>query len=662
MGLFSPWFLAGLAAVGLPLWLHLLRQFKRTPQPFSSLMFFEKQIQSSSKHRRLRYLRLLALRMALLALLALLFANPFVNRASTSVTPRKLTAVVVDRSFSMRFKNRLADAKSQAAAFVNRQAGSTRIQVMALDNRMAPMTQPESDKASVTEAIDAIVPTDEASSFGEFSRALRVMEQTTGLGLDVHLFTDAQQTSMPAKFADLQVGLQTSLTIHQIGNGNAPNWAVQSVSVPSRVFDAAGIRLTTSIAGWQTLDTVKKVSVFLDGRSLASKEIKIPASGQVDLQFDSLVIPFGAHRGEIRIEPNDDLPNDDTFLFSTERADPRKVLFLSSMGRSIDSFFYKSALDAAPATGLRVQPDTIDHAVDLDLSHYAFVVLDNPGDLDNRTSQKLTDYVSKGGALFIAAGLATQRAGAVSVAGEKISATTGVQGAGAVGVSPGEIVDATAFDNVQFLAAPRLSVKPDDRVLAHFADGSPLLLEQKKGEGKILIFASTLDNSTSDFPVHASFLPFVSTTGAYLSGAQDNPSSLLVGSAVPLRQSKSHNASADVIGPDGKHEIALSDATRIMTFNPAREGFYDIHQASGTRLLLAVYADRRESNLTQVPQETLNLWRNTSNGALAAETGPVVTKIPFSLWRYILALLLMAAVVESIFAARYLSSEERQAA
>ena len=41
MGFLAPWFLAGIVAVGLPLWLHLLRQYRSTPQPFSSLMFFE---------------------------------------------------------------------------------------------------------------------------------------------------------------------------------------------------------------------------------------------------------------------------------------------------------------------------------------------------------------------------------------------------------------------------------------------------------------------------------------------------------------------------------------------------------------------------------------------------------------------------------------------
>ena len=49
MGFLTPWFLAGAAAVGLPVWLHLLRKHKTTPLPFSSLMFFEKRTQSSIK-------------------------------------------------------------------------------------------------------------------------------------------------------------------------------------------------------------------------------------------------------------------------------------------------------------------------------------------------------------------------------------------------------------------------------------------------------------------------------------------------------------------------------------------------------------------------------------------------------------------------------------
>ena len=59
MGFLAPWFLAGLAALAVPIYVHLLRRHTTTPHPFSSLMFFERRTQSSIKHRRLRYLVLL---------------------------------------------------------------------------------------------------------------------------------------------------------------------------------------------------------------------------------------------------------------------------------------------------------------------------------------------------------------------------------------------------------------------------------------------------------------------------------------------------------------------------------------------------------------------------------------------------------------------------
>src|ERR1043166_1962558 len=111
MGLLAPWFLAGAAAVGLPLYLHLLRRPSANPHPFSSLMFFERRTQISIKHRRLRHLMLLALRLTVLLLLVLAFANPFVTRPAASFASEKLLLLIVDNSFSMRAGSRLADAR-----------------------------------------------------------------------------------------------------------------------------------------------------------------------------------------------------------------------------------------------------------------------------------------------------------------------------------------------------------------------------------------------------------------------------------------------------------------------------------------------------------------------------------------------------------------------
>src|ERR1700750_540958 len=106
MGFLTPWFLAGAAAIGLPVWLHLLRKHKTTPLPFSSLMFFEKRTQSSIKHRRLRYLLLFSARALLLLLIALAFAHPYIQR---KVLPMQrsgeVTVLAIDDSLSMRAGN-----------------------------------------------------------------------------------------------------------------------------------------------------------------------------------------------------------------------------------------------------------------------------------------------------------------------------------------------------------------------------------------------------------------------------------------------------------------------------------------------------------------------------------------------------------------------------
>src|SRR5580700_7008412 len=101
MGFLAPWFLAGMAAVGLPIWIHLLKRHKTDPKLFPSLMLFEKREVSSVKHRRLEHLLLFAVRAAMLILLALLFANPFIRRAIPASEKKKLIVIAVDHSFSM---------------------------------------------------------------------------------------------------------------------------------------------------------------------------------------------------------------------------------------------------------------------------------------------------------------------------------------------------------------------------------------------------------------------------------------------------------------------------------------------------------------------------------------------------------------------------------
>ena len=96
MNFLAPLFLAGLGAVALPVWLHLLQTQTPERQPFSSAMLLRMSEQRIHLRRRLRYLLLMALRIALFALLALAFSQPLWQRSSTcllytSPSPRDRT-------------------------------------------------------------------------------------------------------------------------------------------------------------------------------------------------------------------------------------------------------------------------------------------------------------------------------------------------------------------------------------------------------------------------------------------------------------------------------------------------------------------------------------------------------------------------------------------
>jgi hypothetical protein len=658
VGFLSPWFLVGLLAVGLPIWLHLLRQYKNTPLKFSSLMFFERRLQSSTKHRRLRYLLLLAMRLALLALLALAFASPFINRTETVAGKRKLVLIAVDRSFSMRSGNRLELAKREAGHLIDSLGGQTLTQGLAVDSHVETLTTPGPVGSGLKEAIQAIQPTDQASSFGEFMRTLRAMEQTSGMHLDVHFISDMQETSMPSDFRSLQAGKFITFTPHRIGELKRANWAVESVSTNALLEGNEQARVTATAAAWNAPATKRRLSLVLDNKVLATKEVDLSENGRSTIEFADIQVPYGTHRGEVRMEPADELPQDDSFAFSVERQDPRRVLFLYSNARATrGTLYYKTALEAGTHGSITAETASLANLGDRDFSRYAFVVLSDVGEMDSAVADALCSYVQKGGAVLIALGPMSARSGVIPLSKEHFSEQQQQQGSGYIDSGHPTLATGREFENVQFSRTAFFVPKPDARVLAKFADGSALLTEERAGNGKKLILSSTFDGSDNDFALHASFVTFVAQTARYLAGTEEAQTSLVAGTPILLRQ-KTSSGTANVVGPDGKQELELADAQKALSFDVMRSGFYEIRRADGKRMLAAVHADRRESNLQGISDEALNLWRNTGDTKPGADYSKQQTQTqPWSFWRYILALALLAALVESLFADKYLAGK-----
>ena len=115
MTLLAPLFLAGLLAVGLPLWLHRFARDTRTKQPFSSLMLLEQSEIQRSREHTLKYWLLLALRILLLLLIVLAFTQPMLpwRTPPLEAQDRNLQIIVLDTSLSMQQGDRWQQAVNE---------------------------------------------------------------------------------------------------------------------------------------------------------------------------------------------------------------------------------------------------------------------------------------------------------------------------------------------------------------------------------------------------------------------------------------------------------------------------------------------------------------------------------------------------------------------
>jgi len=84
--------------------------------------------------------------------------------------------------------------------------------------------------------------------------------------------------------------------------------------------------------------------------------LRHPANGRATVEFLSLESPYGFHKAEIRIQPDDSLREDDRFAFAVERADPHPVLFLHQGGHPLGELYYRAALESVPEAGFVIEP------------------------------------------------------------------------------------------------------------------------------------------------------------------------------------------------------------------------------------------------------------------------------------------------------------------
>jgi len=671
VGLLAPWFLAGALAVGVPLYLHLLRRHTSTPQQFSSLMFVEPRTQSSIRHRRLRYLALLTLRLLVLLLLVLAFANPYIKRATVSASGERLLVIAVDNSLSMRAGSRLDDAKREALSLLASRNPAQRAQVLAFGSQVQVMTQPVIDPAGLRNAVESIQPGDSRGSFGALAGAMRSIAQTVQTPIELHVFSDMQRTNMPPSFSEMAMPANVSLVLHPASKGAAANWTVESVNAPAQVWDPKKARVEAVVAGFDTAAATRTVSLVVNGKTLATKQANVPANGRASVEFDSLDVPYGFSRCAVKIDSADAMPADDQYMFSVRRSDPQRVLFVHESNDSRSPLYFGAALGSSAQSAFVMETVPGSQVQGTDPTKYAFVVISDSS-LSEGAQNVLMRYVRAGGNLLIAAGTTMARLSTVPILGNAISGSHyySRDGAGFASVSDTDtsyapVGKADQWGGVKFYYA--VAIDPTGaHVIAHLNDQTPLVLEKQIGEGRVVVFASGFDNLTNDLPLHPMFVPFVQETAGDLSGLQQREGMALVDSYMQLRTAKEQAVSVDVTDPEGKHPLSIQQAAKAQSIQLTEAGFYEVRLANGRQDMVGVNADRRESDLTPMADDVMSLWTGKSPNGQSATSGAssaddsAPEKTPYSIAWYVLLALAAVALAESVLASRYLGTQREE--
>jgi len=164
---------------------------------------------------------------------------------------------------------------------------------------------------------------------------------------------------------------------------------------------------------------------------------------------------------------------------------------------------------------------------------------------------------------------------------------------------------------------------PSCQTIARFTSGEAALVDCGAGDGRALVLASDLNDRWNDFPLHATFVPFVHEMIAYLSSARPRAGDYLVG---------------DV--PAGV---------------PATPGIAALPAAGGAApRRVAVNVDPRESDTGRLSPAEFQavVTRLKDVGASEARVEATQQEDRQHLWAYVLALTLAVLAIEGLVASR----------
>lgn len=640
MTFLTPAFFLGALALAVPIFIHLTNREKKEVVDFPSLMFLRRIPYRSVRRQKLRHLFLFALRCLALLLLILAFARPFFDSPTTATAavlgPRDVV-LVLDNSYSMGYENRLEVAKQQARSEIDALGPDDRGSLVVFSDRAEIFSESTSDRDELRAMVDSVELSASTTRFGPALKlAKKIVDDSSLERSEVVLVSDFQRLGWEGD-EDVWLPAGTEFRNIDVGAPSSSNAAVTSV-ILGRDQASGRERLTVSArvtytASAESAPLMTQIGIELNGRSLQSKPLELAPNSSTTVGFDPTSLPSGVVRGSVRLD-DDELAIDNAYHFVLWPGQSLSVLTLEA--RSRRSLYVARALALGDRPSFTTDSKLPNQLRAADLAGRDVVVLNDVPSVNAGTARLLEEFVSGGGGLVVVLGEASGRNSFAGDAARLLPAPPGPSSdrsrdwGGTLsyldyGSPVFEIFSAPHSGD--FTAAKFFRYRPfespvTEGILARFDDGAVALAEKRIGEGRVLVWTSTLDTFWNDLARQPVFLPFIHQLMKHAAGYTEANPWHTVGEVADLdsyldrvdSQSGRERAGKrdyDVIVSAPSEERTIIPETEERALLPLLEqGFYELRRAgtgSGPAavMTLAANLDAAESDLSPLDPEEL---------------------------------------------------------
>ena len=610
-----PEFLYGLAALAIPIILHLfsLKRYKKVY--FSNFNFLEALQQQKKNRSRLQHLLLLLLRLFALSCIVIAFATPYTNpeHRKTIHTGKNQVIIYADNSFSMSNTGSqgtlFEEAKKHLLDIVNTYPNGAQFRLLTNE----PITNILFSKDEMYHALSQLKITSHTKPLSQvFKESLELKKENPA---SLFIISDFQKQNCDFPNIPADSTLETVLLVVKPENlNNVYISAVNFEQASHRKNQNEKIQISIVNASNQEYHNLP-LSLTINGKKKSINQISILANSEKELEISYLNTGDTFYKGIVEIT---DFPVlfDNKLFFSYSVNDKAEVLYLWQ--NQENTYFEKLFSDSIT---FNFSSQSIKQLTKQNLSPYNLVVLDNITSSTNGLESILEEYVIGGGNLFVLPGTPlTENQNRLL---KKIQAPLW-----------GSKDTNTVITHIETQAALFRDVfEQEDKnaVLPHIQNFYPLnstagaekLLSDKRkntllaaktfGKGNIYVSAFNFSPENSNMVFHPLFVPLMSNMAIQINSALNTFYFLNTDQAVTIND-KNYQENQDIqirkddlsfefipeIRKDFSGDLLLSNSANI-----TEVGSYDVVQADKIIDVLAWNYNRSESQMEFSNEEEL---------------------------------------------------------